>query len=106
MKLFKKKNWAFYLFMFCVSAVVFLLVEWLFDKNTLGHAMIGGLISGGIMTSLWWFFDQAHERIQDSVKEDEADRKSEKKRRCCPTKEKNMPSCNKTDDVTLCGHNY
>lgn len=75
MKLFRKKNWAFYLFMFCVFVVAFLLVELIFDKNTLGHAMIGGLISGGIMTVLWWFFDQAHEQIKDSVKEDDANRK-------------------------------
>ncbi len=67
MKLFKKKNWAFYLFMLCVFSLAFFLADWLINKHNPGNAAVGGIISGVIMTVLWWFFDQAHEQIQPTA---------------------------------------
>lgn len=75
MKLFKKKNWIFYLVLFCVFAVVFLLFDIFGDKNSLSHAVLDGLLHGVIITSLWWIADQASESINKSIKEDEAERK-------------------------------
>lgn len=75
MKQFKKRNWAFYLFMFGVFTVAFFLVDWLIDKHEAGYAVVSGIISGIIMTVLWWFFDQAHEKIKQSSEEDVVYRK-------------------------------
>lgn len=75
MKLFKKKNWAHYLFLFGVFSLAFFLVRILFDHDGLRSAVIGGLVSGVVFTILWWFLDQGHEQIKSSVKEDEAERK-------------------------------
>lgn len=75
MKLFKKKNWIFYLVLFCVFAVVFLLFDIFVDKNSFNHAVLDGLLHGVIITSLWWIADQASESINKSIKEDEAERK-------------------------------
>ena len=52
MKLFKKKNWAYYLF-----------------------SIISGVVCGVVFTILWWFIDQGHEQIKSAAKEDEAERK-------------------------------
>ena len=71
MKLFKKKNWAYYLFLFAVFSLAFFLVRILFDHDGLRSAVIGGLVSGVVFTILWWFLDQGHA----SAKEDEAERK-------------------------------
>lgn len=79
MKLFKKKNWAYYLFLFGVFSLAFFLVRILFDHDGLRSAVIGGLVSGVVFTILWWFLDQGHEQIKSAAKEDEADRKREEK---------------------------
>lgn len=75
MKLFKKKNWAYYLFMFGVFTLVDFLVNILFDQDGLRSAVIGGLVSGVAFTILWWFIVQGDEQIKAAVKEDEAERK-------------------------------
>ena len=75
MKLFKKKNWAYYLFLFGVFSLAFFLVRILFDHDGLRSAVIGGLVSGVVFTILWWFLDQGYEQIKSSAKEDEAERK-------------------------------
>lgn len=75
MKLFKKKNWAYYLFMFGVFTLVDFLVNILFDQDGLRSAVIGGLVSGVVFTILWWFIVQGDEQIKAAVKEDEAERK-------------------------------
>ncbi len=75
MKLFKKKNWAYYLFLFGVFSLAFFLVRILFDHDGLRSAVIGGLVSGVVFTILWWFLDQGHVQIKSSAKEDEAERK-------------------------------
>ena len=75
MKLFKKKNWAYYLFLFGVFSLAFFLVRILFDHDGLRSAVIGGLVSGVVFTILWWYNDQGHEQIKSAVKEDEAERK-------------------------------
>ena len=75
MKLFKKKNWAYYLFLFAVFSLAFFLVRILFDHDGLRSAVIGGLVSGVVFTILWWFLDQGHKPIKSSAKEDEAERK-------------------------------
>ncbi len=75
MKLFKKKNWAYYLLLFGVFTVVDFLVNILFDHDGLRSAVIGGLVSGVVFTILWWFIDQGHEQIKSAAKEDEAERK-------------------------------
>ncbi len=76
MKLFKKKNWGYYLFfLFAVFFLAFFLVRILFDHDGLRSAVIGGLVSGVVFTILWWFLDQGHVQIKSSAKEDEAERK-------------------------------
>lgn len=75
MKLFKKKNWAYYLFLFGVFSLAFFLVRILFDHDGLRSAVIGGLVSGVVFTILWWFLDQGHEQIKSAAKEDESERK-------------------------------
>lgn len=54
MKLFKKRNWAFYLTMFLVFSIAFFLVEMLIDGMTIRRAVIGGLVSGTFFTFLDW----------------------------------------------------
>lgn len=80
MKLFKKKNWAYYLFLFGVFALAFFLVRILFDHDEILRAAIGGLVSGGVFAALWWFLDRGHEQVKDAAKEDEAECKREEKR--------------------------
>ena len=75
MRLFKKKNWAYYLILFGVFVLFFFLVRILFDHDGLRSAVIGGLVSGVVFTILWWFIDQGHEQIKSAAKEDEAERK-------------------------------
>lgn len=71
MGLSKKKNWSFYLLRFVMFAVAFFMVDLFIAERELGYAVISGLVSGVILTVLWWFFDQAHEQIKKSRKEDE-----------------------------------
>ena len=75
MKLFKKKNWAYYLSLFGVFSLAFFLVRILFDHDGLRSAVIGGLVSGVVFTILWWFLDQGHEQVKDAAQQDEAERK-------------------------------
>ena len=75
MKLFKKKNWAYYLFLFGVFSLAFFLVRILFDHDGLRSAVIGGLVSGVVFTILWWFLDQGHEQVKEAAQQDEAERK-------------------------------
>ncbi len=75
MKLFKKKNWAYYLFLFGVLTLVDFLVNILFSHHELRHSIISGVVSGVVFTILWWFLDQGHEQIKSAAKEDEAERK-------------------------------
>ena len=75
MKLFKKKNWAYYLFLFGVFTLVDFLVNILFSHHELRYSIINGVVSGVVFTILWWFLDQGHEPIKSSAKEDEAERK-------------------------------
>ena len=75
MKLFKKKNWAYYLFLFGAFTLVDFLVNILFSHHELRYSIISGVVSGVFFTILWWFHDQSHEQIKSAVKEDEAERK-------------------------------
>ena len=75
MKLFKKKNWAYYLFLFAVFTFVDFLVNILFSHHELRYSIINGVVSGVVFTILWWFLDQGHEQIKSSAKEDETERK-------------------------------
>ena len=75
MKLFKKKNWAYYLFLFGVFTLVFFLVKILFLHHELRQSIISGVVCGVVFTILWWFIDQGHEQIKSAAKEDEAERK-------------------------------
>ena len=75
MKLFKKKNWAYYLFLFGVFTSVDFLVNILFSHHELRYSIINGVVSGVVFTILWWFLNQGHEQIKSSAKEDEAERK-------------------------------
>lgn len=75
MNLFKRKTWAFYLFVFALYTVVYFLVQLLIDKHDILHALISSLVGGVVFIILFWFASQAHEQIADSVKEDEEDRK-------------------------------
>ncbi|MBO4244105.1 MAG: hypothetical protein J5882_03500 [Bacteroidales bacterium] len=75
MGLSKKKNWSFYLLRFVMFAVAFFMVDLFIAERELGYAVISGLVSGVILTVLWWFFDQAHGQIKGAVKEEEEDRR-------------------------------
>ena len=75
MKLFNKKNWAYYLFLFGVFTLVDFLVNILFSHHELRYSIISGVVSGVVFTILWWFHDQSLEQIKSSAKEDEAERK-------------------------------
>lgn len=75
MKPIKKKNWAYYLFLFGVFTLVDFLVNILFSHHELRYSIINGVVSGVVFTILWWFFDQGHEQIKSSATEDEAERK-------------------------------
>ena len=60
MKLFKRKNWAYYLCLFAIFTVAFFLVTLLIDKHDVRYAVISGLVSGVIFTLLWLFLDKVH----------------------------------------------
>lgn len=57
-KLFKKKNWTYYLFLFVIFTVAYFLVALLFDKHELRYSIISGLVSGVVFTALWWLIDK------------------------------------------------
>ena len=79
MKLFKKRNLAYYLFLFGVFTLVFFLVNILFSHHELRYSIINGVVSGVVFTILWWFLDQGHVQIKSSAKEDEDE--AERKRK-------------------------
>ena len=70
-----KKSLAFYLILFAVFTAMFFLSALLIDKHGSLYSVIDGAIHGVVVTVLWWNFDQGHEQIKASIKEDEADRK-------------------------------
>ena len=80
-KMFKKRNWAYYLCVFAVFTVLFFLVSLMFDKHDLRYSIISGIVGGVVFTVLWFFFDQGGKQIQASAKEDEADRKGNESRK-------------------------
>ena len=69
MKLFKKKNWAYYLCLFAIFTVAFFLVSLLFGKHDVRYAVISGLVSGVIFTLLWLFLDKVHplEKLSNKI---------------------------------------
>ena len=73
MKIFKKRNWKFYLIEFFVMTIAFFLVDWLCSGLSLRRSIIGGLVSGVIFTILFWFFDQGTEQIKKSSKQDKSE---------------------------------
>ena len=73
MKIFKKRNWVFYLIMFVVLAVAYFLVDWLISGLSLRRAIIGALVGGVIFTILFWFGDQGIEQIKKSSKQDKSE---------------------------------
>ena len=62
-KLFKKKNWAYYLCLFVTFTVVYFFVALLFDKHELRYSIISGLVGGVVFTALWWILDLAMDNI-------------------------------------------
>ena len=62
-KLFKKKNWAYYLCLFVVFTVAYFLVALLFDKHELRRSIISGIVSGVVFTALWWLLDKAMKKM-------------------------------------------
>ena len=58
-KLFKKKNWAYYLCLFALFTVAYFLVALVFDKHELRYSVISGLVCGVAFTALWWIIDKA-----------------------------------------------
>lgn len=69
--------------------MLFFLSALLIDKHGSLYSVIDGAIHGVVVTVLWWSFDQGHEQIKASIKEDEADRKrkeSNKNNYWCPIK--------------------
>ena len=73
MKIFKKRNWTFYLIDFIAVTIAFFLVDWLCSGLSLRRSIIGGLVSGVLFTVIFWFFDQGTEQIKKSSKEDKSE---------------------------------
>ena len=73
MKIFKKRNWTFYLIEFIAVTIAFFLVDWLCSGLSLRRSIIGGLVGGVLMTILFWFFDQGFAQIRKSSKEDKSE---------------------------------
>ena len=63
-KLFKQKNWAYYLCLFVIFTVAYFLVALFFDKHELRYSIISGLVSGMVFTALWWVLD----KVMDNIK--------------------------------------
>ena len=80
MKLFKKKGWGIYLFLFVVFSVTDFLANIAIDHHELRYSIISGLVFGVFNTILWWFLVQGHEQIKAAAKEDEAERKRKEKK--------------------------
>ena len=73
MDFFRKRNWLFYLVEFVAFTVAFFLVDWLCSGVGLRRSIIGGLVGGVVMTVLFWFFDQGHEQIKKSSRQDKSE---------------------------------
>ena len=73
MKIFKKRNWTFYLIEFIAVTIAFFLVDWLCSGLSLRRSIIGGVVGSVIITILFWFFDQGFEQIKKSSKEDKSE---------------------------------
>ena len=64
-RLFKKKNWAYYLCLFVVFTVAYFFVALLIDKHELRYSIISGFINGVALTVLWWLLDKAMDKKKD-----------------------------------------
>lgn len=73
MNILKKRNWKFYLIEFVAFTVAFFLMDWLCSGLSLRRSIIGGLVTGVLMTIIFWFFDQGTEQIKKSNKEDKSE---------------------------------
>ncbi len=73
MNILKKRNWKFYLIEFVAFSVAFFLVDWLCSGLSLRRSIIGGLVTGVLMTIIFWFFDQGFEQIKKSSKQDKSE---------------------------------
>ena len=73
MNILKKRDWKFYLIEFVAFTVAFFLINWLCSGSSLRGAIISGLVSGVVMTILFWFFDQGHDQIKKASKEDKSE---------------------------------
>ncbi len=73
MKIFKKRNWTFYLIEFVAVTIAFFLVDWLCSGLSLRRSIIGGLVSGVLFTFIFWFFDQGTEQIKETSKQDKSE---------------------------------
>ena len=73
MNILKKRDWKFYLIEFVAFTIAFFLIDWLCSGSSLRGAIIGGLVGGVLCTILFWFFDQGHEQIKKSSKQDKAE---------------------------------
>lgn len=73
MKIFKKRNWKFYLIEFVAVTIAFFLVDWLCSGLSLRRSIIGGLVTGVLMTIIFWFFDQGTKQIKETSKEDKSE---------------------------------
>ena len=73
MNILKKRDWKFYLIEFVAFTVAFFLIDWLCVGSSLRGAIIGGLVSGVLMTVWFWFIDQGHEQIKKSSKQDKSE---------------------------------
>ena len=61
-KLFKQKNWVYYLCLFVIFTVAYFFVALLLDKHELGYSIISGLVNGVVFTALWWFLDKVMDK--------------------------------------------
>ena len=62
-KLFKKKNWAYYLYLFAMFMVAYFFVALLIDRHELRYSIISGLVNGVVFTALWWIIDKAMNKM-------------------------------------------
>ena len=62
-KLFKKKNWAYYLCLFAMFMVAYFFVALLIDRHELRYSIISGLVNGVVFTALWRLIDKAMDKM-------------------------------------------
>ena len=64
-KLFKQKNWVYYLCLFVIFTVAYFFVALLFDKHELRYSVISGIVSGVVFTALWWILDKVMKKCKN-----------------------------------------